>query len=93
MAQDLFDPFSVFGFGIRVDVQVAHREVTYPWQTVSLGQTTDATTWNGRLVTFSYCVAKLMAYILLSWRFMPDYVEEGTEAEIGAAANIEPWLT
>ena len=28
-----------------------------------------------------------------TWRFMPDYVEEGTEAEIGAAANIEPWLT
>ena len=48
---------------------------------------------NGRLVTFSYCVAKLMAFILLPWRFMPDYVEEGTEAEIGAAANIEPWLT
>mgnify|MGYP003702419575 CR=1 FL=1 len=48
---------------------------------------------NGRLVMFSYCVAKLMAYILLPWRFMPDYVEEGTEAEIGAAANIEPWLT
>ncbi|KAF5947316.1 hypothetical protein HYC85_013273 [Camellia sinensis] len=45
MARDLFEPFSVFGFGIRVDVQVAHREVTYPWQTVSLGQTTDATTW------------------------------------------------
>ena len=48
---------------------------------------------NGRLVTFSYCVAKLMAYILLPWRFMPDYVEEGTEAEIGATANIKPWLT
>ena len=48
---------------------------------------------NGRLVTFSYCVAKLMAYILLPWRFLPGYVEEGTEAEIGAAANIEPWLT
>ena len=42
----------------------------------------------GRLIMFSYCVAKLMAYILLPWRFMPDYVEEGTEAEIGAAANI-----
>ncbi|KAF5938264.1 hypothetical protein HYC85_025770 [Camellia sinensis] len=27
MAQDLFEPFSVFGFGIRVDVQVAHREI------------------------------------------------------------------
>ena len=45
MARDLFEPFSVFGFGIRVDVQVAHREVTYPWQTVSLGQTTDVTAW------------------------------------------------
>ena len=48
---------------------------------------------NGRLVTFSYCVAKLLAYILLPWRFVPDYIEEGTEAEIGAAANTEPWLT
>ncbi|KAF5934808.1 hypothetical protein HYC85_025937 [Camellia sinensis] len=26
MARDLFESFSVFGFGIRVDVQVAHRE-------------------------------------------------------------------
>ena len=48
---------------------------------------------NGRLVMFSCCVVKLMAYILLPWRFMPDYAEEGTEAEMGVAANIEPWLT
>ena len=28
IAQDI--PLSVFGFGIRVDVRVAHKEVTYP---------------------------------------------------------------
>ena len=48
---------------------------------------------NGRLVTFSYCVAKLMAYILLPQRLMPNYVEEGTKVEFGVATNIEPWLT
>ncbi|GMP61797.1 hypothetical protein CsSME_00024122 [Camellia sinensis var. sinensis] len=45
MALGLFESLSVFGFGIRVDVRVARREVTYPWQTVPLGQTTDVTAW------------------------------------------------
>ncbi|GMP53818.1 hypothetical protein CsSME_00019178 [Camellia sinensis var. sinensis] len=72
MARELFEPLSVFGFGIRVDVRVARREVTYPWQTVPLGQTTDVTAWVYN---------------------SGHYVEERTEAEIGAAANIEPWLT